>query len=115
MLNSSAVRLVVWELGVSSGSTAVRRGKSSQNIVYVLFSGVIDRLNCLMALGVFVSRYKCILLRNRNICDWSIDIKILFQTHRWADKDYNRSHLGSEWKKPFAAASHAKGIVLEKM
>lgn len=34
---------------------------------------------------------------------------------RWADKDYNKSHLGSEWKKPFAGASHAKGIVLEKM
>jgi small subunit ribosomal protein S23e len=36
-------------------------------------------------------------------------------TCRWADKDYNKSHLGSEWKKPFAGASHAKGIVLEKM
>ena len=34
---------------------------------------------------------------------------------RWADKDYKKSHLGSEWKKPFAGASHAKGIVLEKM
>lgn len=34
---------------------------------------------------------------------------------KWADKDYKKSHLGSEWKKPFAGASHAKGIVLEKM
>lgn len=34
---------------------------------------------------------------------------------RWADKDFNKSHLGSEWKKPFAGASHSKGIVLEKM
>ena len=34
---------------------------------------------------------------------------------RWADKDYKKSNLGSEWKKPFAGASHAKGIVLEKM
>ena len=33
----------------------------------------------------------------------------------WADKDYKKSHLGSEWRKPFAGASHAKGIVLEKM
>merc|ERR1711871_1431210 len=33
----------------------------------------------------------------------------------WADKDYKRSHLGNEYKKPFAAASHAKGIVLEKI
>jgi small subunit ribosomal protein S23e len=41
------------------------------------------------------------------------------KTHRrkqlWADKDYKKSHLGNEWKKPFAGASHAKGIVLEKM
>lgn len=41
------------------------------------------------------------------------------RTHRreqlWADKDYKKSHLGSEWKKPFAGSSHAKGIVLEKM
>lgn len=34
---------------------------------------------------------------------------------KWADKDFKKSHLGSEWKKPFAGASHAKGIVLEKM
>ena len=33
----------------------------------------------------------------------------------WADKDYKKGHLGNEWKKPFAGASHAKGIVLEKM
>jgi small subunit ribosomal protein S23e len=37
------------------------------------------------------------------------------RNQRWADKDYKKSHLGSEWKKPFAGASHAKGIVLEKM
>merc|ERR1712176_1509047 len=34
---------------------------------------------------------------------------------RWADKDYKKSNLGSEWKKPFAGCSHAKGIVLEKI
>ena len=28
---------------------------------------------------------------------------------------YKRANLGSEWKKPFQGASHAKGIVLEKM
>eukprot|EP00958_Prasinococcus_capsulatus_P012703 scaffold1280_cov379-Prasinococcus_capsulatus_cf.AAC.15 len=33
----------------------------------------------------------------------------------WADKDFKKSHLGSEWKKPFAGCSHAKGIVLEKI
>ena len=37
------------------------------------------------------------------------------RNQRWADKDFKKSHLGSEWKKPFAGASHAKGIVLEKM
>jgi len=26
-----------------------------------------------------------------------------------------KSHLGNEWKKPFAGSSHAKGIVLEKI
>lgn len=35
---------------------------------------------------------------------------------RWHDKDYKKSHLGSRWKSnPFAGASHAKGIVLEKV
>ncbi|GFQ07780.1 40S ribosomal protein s23 [Phtheirospermum japonicum] len=34
---------------------------------------------------------------------------------RWADKAYKKSHLGNEWKKPFAGSSHAKGIVLEKI
>ncbi|GMP49709.1 hypothetical protein CsSME_00016605 [Camellia sinensis var. sinensis] len=34
---------------------------------------------------------------------------------RWADKSYKKSHLGNEWKKPFAGSSHAKGIVLEKI
>jgi small subunit ribosomal protein S23e len=79
-------------------------------------------------------------------------LRSLRREERWADKDYNRSHLGrcakgvllrvnggwgagrrwrpaateseflalpastcSEYKKPFAGASHAKGIVLEKM
>lgn len=42
-------------------------------------------------------------------------LRNLRREERWADKDYKKSHLGSEWKKPFAGASHAKGIVLEKM
>lgn len=42
-------------------------------------------------------------------------LQIHRRNQRWADKDYKKSHLGSEWKKPFAGASHAKGIVLEKM
>ncbi|KAL9674828.1 hypothetical protein QQ045_003027 [Rhodiola kirilowii] len=31
-------------------------------------------------------------------------------SQRWADKSYKKSHLGNEWKKPFAGSSHAKGI-----
>jgi small subunit ribosomal protein S23e len=68
-------------------------------------------------------------------------LRVHRREQRWADKDYNRSHLGryvtmdvaglqrrlqelfssllacprSEYKKPFAGCSHAKGIVLEKM
>lgn len=35
---------------------------------------------------------------------------------RWADKDYKKAHLGTRWKSnPFGGASHAKGIVLEKV
>ncbi|XP_073113597.1 small ribosomal subunit protein uS12-like [Elaeis guineensis] len=34
---------------------------------------------------------------------------------RWADKAYKKSHVGNEWKKPFAGSSRAKGIVLEKI
>ncbi len=36
--------------------------------------------------------------------------------NRWADKSYKKSHLGTALKaNPFSGASHAKGIVLEKM
>ena len=34
---------------------------------------------------------------------------------RWNDKDYNKRLLGSKWKNPFMGASHAKGLVVEKM
>ena len=35
--------------------------------------------------------------------------------NRWADKDYNKSHSFSKWRKPFMGASHAAGIVVEKV
>merc|ERR1712108_60755 len=36
--------------------------------------------------------------------------------NKWADKDYKKAHLGTRWKaNPFGGASHAKGIVLEKV
>lgn len=38
------------------------------------------------------------------------------RVQRWADKDYKKAHLGTRWKaNPFGGASHAKGIVLEKV
>merc|ERR1711879_607565 len=34
----------------------------------------------------------------------------------WADLDYKKAHLGTRWKaNPFGGASHAKGIVLDKV
>lgn len=35
---------------------------------------------------------------------------------RWNDKDFKKAHIGTKWKHdPFVGASHAKGIVLEKI
>jgi ribosomal protein S12 len=42
-------------------------------------------------------------------------LRIHRRNQRWADKDFNKANLGSEWAKPFAGCSHAKGIVLEKI
>merc|ERR1712097_35756 len=42
-------------------------------------------------------------------------LRDLSRKERWADKNYKRSHLGNEYKKPFAGSSHSKGIVLEKI
>merc|ERR1712036_78893 len=33
----------------------------------------------------------------------------------WADLGYKKQNSGSKWKKPFAEASHAAGIVVEKV
>ncbi|GMP66815.1 hypothetical protein CsSME_00027019 [Camellia sinensis var. sinensis] len=46
---------------------------------------------------------------------WSQTDQSYRKRQRWADKAYKKSHLGNEWKKPFAGSSHAKDIVLEKM
>jgi ribosomal protein S12 len=36
--------------------------------------------------------------------------------NRWADKQYKHAHLAASYKaNPFGGASHAKGIVLEKL
>ena len=43
-------------------------------------------------------------------------LKIRRRDQRWHDKDYKKAHLGTRWKaNPFGGASHAKGIVLEKV
>src|SRR5688572_29581735 len=41
--------------------------------------------------------------------------KTLINPYSWADKDYRKSHNISRWRKPFQAASHAAGIVVEKV
>merc|ERR1712098_732564 len=43
-------------------------------------------------------------------------LKNIRRENRWADKDYKKANLGTRWKaNPFGGASHAKGIVLEKV
>lgn len=43
-------------------------------------------------------------------------LKTIRRDQKWNDKDYKKAHLGTRWKaNPFAGASHAKGIVLEKV
>lgn len=44
---------------------------------------------------------------------------LIFLSHtfvnRWADKKFNKAHSISQWRKPFQGASHAAGIVVEKI
>ncbi|KAJ1451712.1 ribosomal protein S12/S23 [Pelagophyceae sp. CCMP2097] len=42
-------------------------------------------------------------------------LKMHRREHRWANKQYSKSHNISKYAKPFGCASHAKGIVLEKI
>jgi small subunit ribosomal protein S23e len=37
------------------------------------------------------------------------------RVYRWADNDFNKAHQISKWRKPFQGASHAAGIVVEKV
>ena len=42
--------------------------------------------------------------------------RVLRREQRWHDKSYKKKHLGTALKaNPFGGASHAKGIVLEKV
>ena len=40
---------------------------------------------------------------------------LLTLLYRWADKKYKLGHQTAKWRKPFAGASHAAGIVVEKV
>jgi len=42
-------------------------------------------------------------------------LKLARQRQRWADKDYKKANSGTRWTNPFGGASHAKGIVVEKV
>merc|ERR1711928_317238 len=43
-------------------------------------------------------------------------LRTLRREQRWHDLGYKKAHLGTRWKaNPFGGASHAKGIVLEKV
>ena len=43
-------------------------------------------------------------------------LRVHRRDQKWADKDYKKAHLGTALKaNPFGGASHAKGIVLEKV
>ena len=37
------------------------------------------------------------------------------RVNRWADKEYNKAMIGSRYRNPFMGASHAKGLVVEKI
>ena len=43
-------------------------------------------------------------------------LKIIRKEQKWADKNFKKANLGTKYKSnPFQGASHAKGIVLEKV
>lgn len=42
-------------------------------------------------------------------------LKIKRRENRWAQKRYNKRAIGSIYKNPFQGASHAKGLVVEKI
>lgn len=43
-------------------------------------------------------------------------LRVHRRNEKWSDKKYKKTHLGNALKaNPFGGASHAKGIVLEKV
>ncbi|AQK80449.1 40S ribosomal protein S23-2 [Zea mays] len=84
-----------------------RTGKYNSFMVLALFSTLVD-LMC------FKDESSCFSSKTRGM-GAGRKLKTHRRNQRWADKAYKKSHLGNEWKKPFAGSSHAKGIVLEKI
>jgi len=37
------------------------------------------------------------------------------KTQRWNDKDYNKAHIDSKWKRAFGVTSHSSGIVTKRV
>jgi len=74
-----------------------------------------DRAN-LLVLFFFPSSHLSLLLRRKTRgLGAGRKLRLHRKAQLWADKDYKKANIGSEWKKPFAGSSHAKGIVLEKI
>merc|ERR1712226_1649853 len=42
-------------------------------------------------------------------------LRVKRRLNRWADLGYKKAHQTSKWKEPFMEASHAAGIVVEKV
>lgn len=51
----------------------------------------------------------------RHTEDYNCKLCHKFILYRWADKAYKKANSGTKWKKPFMGASHAAGIVVEKV
>ena len=79
-----------------------------KKITREMFSKIVSGSICLKLVLKFHCKKTCGMGAGRKL-------KTHRRNQRWADKAYKKSHLGNEWKKPFAGSSHAKGIVLEKM
>ena len=42
-------------------------------------------------------------------------LKVHRRLQLWADKAYKKANSGTKWRKPFMGASHAAGIIVEKV
>jgi hypothetical protein len=89
---------------------------TSDNHPFIVFISI-EWVNYLHFFGI---KYNCVCFQHKIGKPRGLRTARKLKDHRreqrWHDKDYKKSHLGSRWKSnPFAGASHAKGIVLEKV